>query len=150
MASTLVPHLRPGPLGITKQTVATILVRGIALQTILLRWWWRFYDGVFRVWKKLTWYIIYSTTICKLVDLIPALRQSDCRIPNWVSAKTVLSCSTNHGQTTARFRPAQLVLCLMAVPPTPAQTVSWSIPISSPHPVLKWYDSNTEYTSYSI
>ena len=46
----------------------------------------------------------YSTTICKLVDLIPALRQSDCRIPNWVSAKTVLSCSTNHGQTTARFR----------------------------------------------
>ena len=46
----------------------------------------------------------HSTTICKLVDLIPALRQSDCRIPNWVSAKTVLSCSTNHGQTTARFR----------------------------------------------
>ena len=48
--------------------------------------------------------VSYSTTICKLVDLIPALRQSDCRIPNWVSAKTVLSCSTNHGQTTARFR----------------------------------------------
>ena len=24
----------------------------------------------------------YSTTICKLVDLIPALHQSDCRIPN--------------------------------------------------------------------
>ena len=47
---------------------------------------------------------LYSTTICKLVDLIPALHQSDCRIPNWVSAKTVLSCSTNHGQTTARFR----------------------------------------------
>ena len=34
--------------------------------------------------------IRYSTTICKLVDLIPALHQSDCRIPNWVSAKTVL------------------------------------------------------------
>ena len=47
---------------------------------------------------------LYSTTICKLVDLIPALHQSDCRIPNWVSAKTVLSSSTNHGQTTARFR----------------------------------------------
>ena len=46
----------------------------------------------------------HSTTICKLVDLIPALRQSDCRIPNWVNAKTVLSSSTNHGQTTARFR----------------------------------------------
>ena len=46
----------------------------------------------------------YSTTICKLVDLISALHQSDWRIPNWVSAKTVLSCSTNHGQTTARFR----------------------------------------------
>ena len=46
----------------------------------------------------------YSTTICKLVDLIPALHQSDCRIPNWVSAKTVLSSSTNHSQTTARFR----------------------------------------------
>ena len=46
----------------------------------------------------------YSTTICKLVDLIPALRQSDCRIPNRVNAKTVLSSSTNHGQTTARFR----------------------------------------------
>ena len=25
---------------------------------------------------------LYSTTICKLVDLIPSLRQSDCRIPN--------------------------------------------------------------------
>ena len=37
----------------------------------------------------------YSTTICKLVDLILALHQSDCRIPNWVSAKTVLSSSTN-------------------------------------------------------
>ena len=48
--------------------------------------------------------VAHSTTICKLVDLIPALHQSDCRIPNWVSAKTVLSCSTNHGQTTARFR----------------------------------------------
>ena len=48
--------------------------------------------------------IKYSTTICKLVDLIPAPHQSDCRIPNWVSAKTVLSSSTNHGQTTARFR----------------------------------------------
>ena len=47
---------------------------------------------------------INSATICKLVDLIPAIRQSDCRIPNWVSAKTVLSSSTNHGQTTARFR----------------------------------------------
>ena len=45
-----------------------------------------------------------SATICKLVDLIPALRQSDWRIPNWVSVKTVLSSSTNHGQTTARFR----------------------------------------------
>ena len=40
-------------------------------------------------------YVIHSTTICKLVDLIPALRQSDCRIPNWVSAKTVHSSSTN-------------------------------------------------------
>ena len=48
--------------------------------------------------------IQYSTTICKLVDLIPALHQSDCRIPNWVSAKTVHSSRTNHGQTTARFR----------------------------------------------
>ena len=47
---------------------------------------------------------LYSTMICKLVDLIPALHQSDCRIPNWVSAKTVHSSSTNHGQTTARFR----------------------------------------------
>ena len=45
-----------------------------------------------------------STTISKLVDLIPALHQSDCRIPNWVSAKTVLRSSTNHGQTTARLR----------------------------------------------
>ena len=52
--------------------------------------------------KPLTFF--NSTTICKLVDLIAALHQSDCRIPNWVSAKTVLSCSTNHGQTTARFR----------------------------------------------
>ena len=48
--------------------------------------------------------INYSTTICKLVDLISALHQSDWRIPNWVSAKTVHSSSTNHGQTTARFR----------------------------------------------
>ena len=47
---------------------------------------------------------LYSTTICKLIDLIPALHQSDCRIPNWVRAKTVHSSSTNHGQTTAVFR----------------------------------------------
>ena len=33
-----------------------------------------------------------------------ALHQSDCRNPNWVSAKTVHSSSTNYGQTTARFR----------------------------------------------
>ena len=52
----------------------------------------------------------YSTTICKLVDLIPALHQS---IP----------------QAAAR-RPAQLVLFRIAVPTTPAQTVSWSIPIT--------------------
>ena len=48
--------------------------------------------------------ISHSTTICKLVDLIPALHQSDCRILNWVIAKTLHSSSTNHGQTTARFR----------------------------------------------
>ena len=47
---------------------------------------------------------LYSTMICKLVDLIPALHQSDCPIPNWVSAKTVLSSSTNHSQTTAWIR----------------------------------------------
>ena len=46
----------------------------------------------------------YSTTICKHVDLLPALHQSDCRIPIWDSAKTVHSSSTNHGQTTVRFR----------------------------------------------
>ena len=49
-------------------------------------------------------YVFDSTTICKLVDLILALHQSDCRNPNWVSVKTVHSSSTNHGQTTARFR----------------------------------------------
>ena len=53
------------------------------------------------LWRRMNG---YSTTICKLVDLIPALHQSDCRISNWVSAKTVHSSSTNHGQTTARFR----------------------------------------------
>ena len=42
-------------------------------------------------WTDVMDLIKYSTTICKLVDLIPALHQSDCRIPNWVSAKTVLS-----------------------------------------------------------
>ena len=31
--------------------------------------------------------VSYSTTICELVDLIPALHQSHCRISNWVSAK---------------------------------------------------------------
>ena len=49
-------------------------------------------------------FITHSTTTWKSVDLIPALHQSDCRIPNWVRAKTVHSSSTNHGQTTARFR----------------------------------------------
>ena len=56
------------------------------------------------IWRSNRMVVINSTTICKLVDLILALHQSDCRIPNWVSAKTVLSSSTNHGQTTARFR----------------------------------------------
>ena len=34
----------------------------------------------FQIIKTLFTY--YSTMICKLVDLIPALHQSDCRIPN--------------------------------------------------------------------
>ena len=46
------------------------------------------------------WLSKHSTTICKLVDLIPALHQSDCRIPNWVSAKTVLSSSTRSNYRT--------------------------------------------------
>ena len=47
-----------------------------------------------------------SATICKLVDLIPVLHhQSDCRIPDVVSAKTVQSCSINQGPTIARFQP---------------------------------------------
>ena len=41
--------------------------------------------------------LYHSRTIRKLVDLITALRQSDCRIYIWVSAKTVHSSSTNHG-----------------------------------------------------
>ena len=145
----------------------------------------------------------HSTTICKLVDLNLALHQSDCRIPNWVSAKTVLSyrnwpryglcwsgwyynpeqhelCRPSRGRAgrhnecnfrlvfvncdrgrteidhlyglrcrgcycnpeqhslyrparpqEAAQRPAQLVLFRIAVPTTPAQTVSWSIPIIS-------------------
>ena len=48
-----------------------------------------------RVFKPTALVIRHSTTICKLVDLIPALHQSDCRIPNRVSAKTVHSSSTN-------------------------------------------------------
>ena len=36
-----------------------------------------------------------STTLFILDDLILALHQSDCRIPNQVSAKTVHSSSTN-------------------------------------------------------
>ena len=40
---------------------------------------------------------IHSATTGELVDLIPALRQSDCWIPNWFSAKAVHSSSTNHG-----------------------------------------------------
>ena len=49
--------------------------------------------------------MVNSITICKLVDLISAaLHYSDCRIPNWLSVKTVHSSSTNHGQTTACFR----------------------------------------------
>ena len=39
--------------------------------------------------------IIDSTTICKLVHIHPALHQSDCRVPNLVSGKTVHSSSTN-------------------------------------------------------
>ena len=54
-------------------------------------------------WRLSLWQVPHPTTICKLVDLIPALHQSDCRIPNWVSAKTMHSSSTNYGQTTACF-----------------------------------------------
>ena len=38
---------------------------------------------------------IDSTTICKLVDLVSALHQADCRIPNYVSAKTIHNSGTN-------------------------------------------------------
>ena len=47
---------------------------------------------------------IYSTTICKLLDLMSVLHPSDFRIPSWVSAKTEHSSSINHGQTTAHFQ----------------------------------------------
>ena len=46
----------------------------------------------------------FPIKISKLVNLILALRQSDCRIPNWVNTKTVHSSSTNHCQITACFR----------------------------------------------
>ena len=42
----------------------------------------------------------YSATLCKLIDLIPNLYQSDCWIPRYASAKTMHSWRTNHGQTT--------------------------------------------------
>ena len=44
-------------------------------------------------WKESMESVIFYH-ICKLVDLIQALHQSDCRIPNWVSAKTVNNSST--------------------------------------------------------
>ena len=62
------------------------------------------HEAVIVTMQSLPWLVGYSTTICKLVDLIPALHQSDCRIPNWVSDKTVHSSSTNHSQTTARYQ----------------------------------------------
>ena len=76
-------------------------------------WWWSAIHVYMRTkteercsWRPQGWglSVQHSTTICKLVDLIPAPPQSDCRIPNWISGKTVLSSSTNHGQITARFR----------------------------------------------
>ena len=77
--------------------MANILHTAFYTRSCEQRWFWfRFNWGVFLM--------VHSTTICELVDLIPSLHQSDCRIPNWVSDKTVLSSSTNHGQTTARFR----------------------------------------------
>ena len=67
------------------------------------------YIKLVKISKRKEPWMKYSTLICKLVDLIPALHQS---------------------QAAAR-RPAQLVLCRIAVPTTPAQTVSWSIPITN-------------------
>ena len=73
-------------------------------------WGWLFDTPSLSLWRHCNGHLnsanlnTHSTTICKLVDLIPALLQWNCRIPNWVSAKTVHSSSTNHGQTTARFR----------------------------------------------
>ena len=108
-----------------------------------------------------------STTICKLVDLIPALRQSDCRIPDGdeqrykmlktqvsiafckivivveyklttytvcaVVVGTAIRLSTRCAGRRGRKRPSDgqhnSCCCRIAVPTTPAQTVSWSIPI---------------------
>ena len=48
--------------------------------------------------------VIFYHDMQILFDLISSLQQSDCRIPNWVRAKTVQGSSTNHIKTTTRFR----------------------------------------------
>ena len=90
---------------LTKKSYGTFAIKVCYTRSLLIIWWYLLYHLKSYLAKIVRMVLnIHSTTICKLVDLIPALHQSDCRIPNWVSAKTVLSCSTNHGQTTARFR----------------------------------------------
>ena len=51
--------------------------------------------------------VLDSTTICKLVDLIPALRQSDCQILNWENSKTCLVIGFNHGLLGLAENPAR-------------------------------------------
>ena len=55
-------------------------------------------------------------TICKLAELIPVL-QSGCLIPNWVSAKTAYSSSTNHSQTRYRAPPVILLVAVRVMWP---------------------------------
>ena len=57
-------------------------------------------------------------------------------------------CRPARPQAAAR-RPAQLVLFRIAVPTTPAQTVSWSIPISNIGN-LHWGDHKKCYLAYNI
>ena len=70
--------------------------------------------------STLKWLTGNSTMICKLVDL---KHQTDCRIPNWVSAKTVHSSTTNHGQNYHKF-PVILPVTVRATWPKQKRIVS--------------------------
>ena len=71
-----------------------------------------------------TWKTQVSLAFCKTIFVV------EYTLTIYTVCAVVVSTAIRHSTRCGARRPAQLVLCRIAVPTTHAQTVSWSIPIT--------------------